>query len=119
MSYYPEPDSYITGKVKVVLYFSNYTTKKKIIEYATDVDTPDLAAKKEFIVLKAKVGRLDNNQLVNVSISSNNLKVKVDDLDVVKLKTFPIDLRGEGEGYKWFIEEWSCEKQNSTHWKPK
>ena len=113
MSYYPEPDSYITGKVKVVLYFWNYTTKKKL-EYATDVDTPDLAAKKEFIVSKAKVGRLDNNKLVNVSISSNNLKAKVDDLDVVKLKTFPIDLGGG-----WFIEEWSCEKQNSTHWKPK
>ena len=92
MSCYPEPDSYITGKVKVVLYFSNYTTKKKL-EYATDVDTPDLAAKKELIVLKPKVGRLDNNKLVNVSISSNNLKAKVDDLDVVKLKTFPLDLK--------------------------
>ena len=28
MSYYPEPDSHIIDKVKVVLYLSNYATKK-------------------------------------------------------------------------------------------
>ena len=28
MSYYPEPDSYIRDKVKVVLELSNYATKK-------------------------------------------------------------------------------------------
>ena len=28
MSYYPEPDSYIRDKVKVVLDLSNYATKK-------------------------------------------------------------------------------------------
>ena len=29
MSYYPEPDSHIRDKVKVVLNLSNYATKKK------------------------------------------------------------------------------------------
>ena len=29
MSYYPEPDSHITGKVKVVLDLSNYAPRKK------------------------------------------------------------------------------------------
>ena len=28
MNYYPEPDSYIRDKVKVVLHLSNYATKK-------------------------------------------------------------------------------------------
>ena len=42
MSYYPEPDSHITDKVKVLLDLSNYATKKEF-DYATGVDTSDLA----------------------------------------------------------------------------
>ena len=39
MSYYPEPDSHITNKVKVVLDLSNYDTKKGIdIGIGTDID---------------------------------------------------------------------------------
>ena len=30
MIYYPEPDSHIRDKVRVVLDFSNYTTKKEL-----------------------------------------------------------------------------------------
>ena len=45
MSYYPEPDSHIRDKVKVVLDLSSYATKKKI-ENAIGIDTSDLAAKK-------------------------------------------------------------------------
>ena len=71
---------------------SNYATKKEF-EHATVIDTSDLAAIKDFIVLKAEVGKLDINKLVNVSTSLNNLKTKVDDLDVGKLKTVPIDLK--------------------------
>ena len=33
------------------------------------------------------------NKLVNVSTSLNNLKTKVDDLNVGKLKSVPIDLK--------------------------
>ena len=42
MIYYPEPDSHIRDKVKVVLDLSNYATKKEL-DY--DIDSYDLAAK--------------------------------------------------------------------------
>ena len=44
MSYYPEPDSHIRDKVKVVLDLSNYATEKEL-DHAEGVDTSDLAAK--------------------------------------------------------------------------
>ena len=65
---------------------SNYATKTEL-EYA------DLAARKGFIVLKAEVNKLDIDNLVNVPTSSNNLKTKLDDLDVGTLKTVPVDLK--------------------------
>ena len=71
MSYYLEPDIYIRDKVKVVLDLSNYAFKKEL-QHATGSDTSDLAAKKDFVGLKAEVGRLDTNKLVNVSTSLNN-----------------------------------------------
>ena len=49
MSYYPEPDSHITDKVKVLLDLSNYATKKEF-DYATGVDTSDLAVKNFFLL---------------------------------------------------------------------
>ena len=61
MSYYPERDSHIRDKVKVVL--------------------------------KEEVDKLDILKLVNVSASMNNLKTKVDDLYVGKLKTVLVDLK--------------------------
>ena len=92
MSYYPEPDSHIRDKVKVVLDLSNYATKKEL-DHATGFDTSDLAAKKDFMALKAEVDKLDINKLVNIPTSLNNLKTKVDDLDVGKLETVPVDLK--------------------------
>ena len=92
MSYYLEPDSYIRDNVKVVLDLSNYATKEELDD-ATGVDTSDLGAQKDFIALKAEVGKLDINKLVNFPTSLSNLKAKVDALDVVKLKTVPIDLK--------------------------
>ena len=71
---------------------SNYATKKEL-DYITGVDTSDLAAKTDFITLKAEVDKLDINKLVDVPTSLNNLKTKVDDLDVGKLKTVPVDLK--------------------------
>ena len=70
---------------------SHYATKKEL-EHATGIDTSDLAAKKDFIALKAEVDKLDINELTNVPTSLNNLKTKVNDLDVGKLKTVPVDL---------------------------
>ena len=43
MNYYPEPDSYMRDKVKVVLNLSNSATKREL-DHATAV----LAAKKRF-----------------------------------------------------------------------
>ena len=68
-----------------MLDLSNYASKKEL-DHATRVDTSDLAAKKNFIALKTEVDKLDINKLVNVSTSLNNLKTKVDDLVVGKLK---------------------------------
>ena len=92
MSYYPEPDSYIRDKVKVVLDLSNYATRKES-DHATGVDTSGLAAKKDFTALKVEADRLDLNKLVNVPTNLNDLKRTVDDLDVGKLKTVPADLK--------------------------
>ena len=57
---------------------SNSATKKEL-DQATGVDTSDLAARKDFIALKAEVDKLDINKFVNVPTSLNNLKTKVDD----------------------------------------
>ena len=46
---------------------------KKELDHATSVDTSDLAAKKDFIALKAEFDKLDINKLVNVPTSLNNL----------------------------------------------
>ena len=73
MSYYPEPESHIRDKVKVVLDLSNYATKKEL-DHATGVNTSDLAAEKDFIALKVEVDKLDINKLINVPISLNNIK---------------------------------------------
>ena len=89
MSYYPEPDSHIRNKVKLILSLSNHATKN----HATGVDTSNLAVKKDFVAFKAEVDKLDINKLVNIPSGLNNLKMKVDDLDVSKLKTVPIDLK--------------------------
>ena len=92
MSYYPEPDSHIRKKVKVVLDLSNYVTKKEL-DHVSGVDTSDLAAKKGFIALKVDVDKLDINKRVNVSTSLNNFLKKVDDLDNGKWQTVPLDLK--------------------------
>ena len=41
MSYYPDPQSHIRAKIKVVLDLSHYATKKEL-EHAKDPDTSDL-----------------------------------------------------------------------------
>ena len=71
---------------------SNYATKNKS-GHATGIDTYDLAAQKDFIDFKAEVDKLDVSKLVTVTTSVNNLKTKVDGLDVGKFKIVPVDLR--------------------------
>ena len=74
MSYYPEPDSHIRDKVKVVLDVSHYATKKELKD-ATGVDT------------YAEVDKIDIDTLVNVPTGSNNLKTQVD-LDKVFIRVW-------------------------------
>ena len=71
---------------------SNFATKKEL-DHATGVNKSDLAAAQDLIDLKDEVEKIDINELVNVLTSLNNLKAKVDDLDVGKLKTVPVDLK--------------------------
>ena len=54
MSYYLEPDSHFTEKVKVVLELSNYATKIEL-DHAKGVDTSNLAAKKILLLWKLKL----------------------------------------------------------------
>ena len=92
MRCYPESHSHIRDKVKVVLDFSNYATRKEF-KHPTGIDRSDLAAKKDFIALKTDVGKININKLTNVPTSLNNFKTKVDNLDVGKLKTVPVDIK--------------------------
>ena len=93
---------------------SNYATKKEL-EHATGIDASDLVAKKDFSALKAEVDTLNINKLVNVSTSLNDLKTKVHDLEVSKLKTVPADLKKLSD----VIDNEVVKTQNSTHWKQK
>ena len=92
MSYYPQPDSNVRNKIKLELDLYKIATKKELY-LATRVGTSDLAAKKDFIALKAQVDKLDIAKLVNVPTSLNNLKTKVDDIEDGELKTVLIDLK--------------------------
>ena len=64
MSYYPEPDSHIRDKAKIVLGLSHDATKKEL-DHATGVDTSDFATKKDFTALKAEIDKLKINKLNN------------------------------------------------------
>ena len=89
MIYYPEQDSHIRDKVKVVFNLSIYATKKEL-DHVTGVDTSDLAADKDFIALKTEIDILTINKRVNISTSLNNFETKVDDLNVGKLEAVPV-----------------------------
>ena len=84
--------SHVRDKAIVVLDLSNHATKKER-DHGTAVDTSDLAAKKDFIVLKPEADEPDINKLANVPTSLKNLNTKVDDLDDGKVKTFSVDLK--------------------------
>ena len=94
MNYHPWPDSHIRDKVKVVITIdlSNYATKNEL-ENVTGVYTSNLAAKRDFIVSKPEMDKLDVNKLFNVSTGLNSLKIKVDDLDIDKLNIVPVDFK--------------------------
>ena len=80
---YPESDCYIRNKVKIVLDLSQYAAKKEW-NHVTSVGV---------ISLKAAVGKLNINKLINFPTSLNNLKATVDDVDVGTLKNINVDLK--------------------------
>ena len=95
MNYYPQPDSHIRDQVKVVLDLSNYAAEKELND-PTGVDTPNLAAKKDFSSLKAEVDKLNAIKFAYIPTGLNNLKTNkanADDLEVSKFKIAPIDLK--------------------------
>ena len=91
MNHYLEPESHIRDKDNVVLYLSKKLPKK--LDHTIGADTSELATKKDVIYLNAEVGKPDINKLNNISTSLNNSKRKVDDLDVGKLETLPVELK--------------------------
>ena len=83
---------------------SNYATKKEL-EHATGIDTSDLTVKKDFI------DKLDINKLTNVPTSLNNLKTKVNDLDLGNLKTVLVDLEKSNDE----VDKEVLKTRNSTN----
>ena len=60
--------------------------------------------------MKVEVNKLDINKLTHGSTSLNNFKTNVDDLDAVKLKTVPVDLKKVSD-----LVDKLLKIQNSTH----
>ena len=50
----------------------------------------------DFTAWKGVVDKLELNKLVNVLTGLDNLRIEVEDLDVDKLDTFPVDLKELG-----------------------
>ena len=103
-SNYRVPKFSVGDKVKITKYekiFSkgyNKNWSKEIfainsLSWTTDdarVDTSNLAPEKDFIALKAGVGKLGILELMNIRNFLSSLKTQVDNLDLNKLKTVPV-----------------------------
>ena len=66
--------------MKVLLDLSSYPTKKELKD-ATGVDTSNLVAEIDFIVLNAEVDKLDHRELKTIASGLNNVYNKGDDSD--------------------------------------
>ena len=89
---------------------SNHATKKEL-DYATGVDTYDLATKKGFIALKAEIDKLEINKLIMFQLVWIILKTKLDNLDVGKLKTVPVELKKLSD----VVDNEVLKTENSAH----
>ena len=87
---FPKPNS-LGANVKVELDLFNYATKTDL-KNATRVDASSFAKKPDLANLKSKVDQLDVDKLKNVPTNLINLKSKVHKLDVDKLIPIPVDL---------------------------
>ena len=89
---------------------SNHATKKEL-DYAIAVDTYDLATKKGFIALKAEIDKLEINKLIMFQLVWIILKTKLDNLDVGKLKTVPVELKKLSD----VVDNEVLKTENSAH----
>ena len=83
--YFPKPKA-LEANVKVDIDLSNYATKAHF-KNATGFDTSSFAKKADLVNLKSDVDKLKD-----VRSNSSNLKSKVNELDIHKLATVPVDL---------------------------
>ena len=81
----------ILDKIKVALNLWNYAAKN--LNDTTVIHTSNLADKKDFAVLKTE----------NVASGLSNSKTKVDDLDVDKLKTLPVERNNSLEEISYLV----------------
>ena len=77
------------ANVKVELDLSNYATKA---DFKKVVDTSSFAKKIDLANLKSNADKSYNDKLKNVATNLNNLKSKVDKLDVDKLVPVPVKM---------------------------
>ena len=89
MNYYSEPGSHMRHKVKIVVNLLNNATKKQnMLQMLINL----IQLLKKIIALRAEFDKPDN-KFDSVPTSLNNLKTKLDDLDVDQLKTIPVELK--------------------------
>ena len=69
---FPKPYEPFGGEINVKVDLCNYATG---LEYATRIDTSKLAVKSDLASLKAKVDKLDIDELKNAPRSLSSLKV--------------------------------------------
>ena len=87
--YFPEPSSF-EERVKVELDLSNYAAKTDL-KKATGIDTSKFAKNTDLANLRSDVDKLIDKWKI-VPTNLNNLKSKVEKLDVDKLVPGPVDL---------------------------
>ena len=90
MSYFSEQYNHSKNKLKVELDFSNYAQIADL-NGGADIDTSKFAKENGLSNLKSDVGVLDIYKLKTVPSTSNNLKIKVDKLNVDKLETVLVE----------------------------
>ena len=78
MSYYQNQIVILVNKSIYCHTFTNCVSKK--VNDATDNDTSNLGVKRDFIVLKVEVAKLDINNFVNIPTGLKN--EKADDLEI-------------------------------------
>ena len=89
--HFPKQNESFGADINVKVNLSNYATKV-YLKNEQELIHLNLAAKSDLVSLKVEVDKLDIVKLKSVPTNLSNLKSKVDNLDIGKLETTPIDL---------------------------